>query len=493
MLELKEGILIKGMTCQSCEKIIRKQAFLVDGLKDFKIDYTTGKGYAIYDPSKTDIDAILDKIEEKGYTGYILKACPDIKDEKTKQSRANEINNDWISYAFIIAGVLIAGYFILQVVDRLPLPQLGSNISYGLLFVVGLLTGFHCVAMCGGFVVSYTTRGAKSGAKPHELHFMYAVGKLTSYTLIGAAFGFLGSIIAFTPFIRGMAGIIAGAFLVIFGLNMLDISPALKKFRITTPEFITKWVGIKSGKHDSPLIIGLLNGLMIACGPLQALYIMAAGTGSAIEGAKLLFIFGLGTLPVMLGFGYLTTYISSKMAGKILRMSGVVVVILGLIMINRGLSLTGTGYDLSSFLPSLPARNINAESGISGVINNGYQEIRMDVLASGWSPNKFVLKKGMPVKWIINGKQITGCNNAIQASKLGLNFNIKKGEQIIEFTPNEEGTIPFSCWMGMIRGTFIVKDNIDLTDKGSIQKELDAVQVPKGGGCGGGGCGCGGR
>lgn len=119
----------------------------------------------------------------------------------------------------------------------------------------------------------------------------------------------------------------------------------------------------------------------------------------------------------------------------------------------------------------------------------------MDVLASGWSPNKFVLKKGVPVKWIINGKEITGCNNAIQVPKLNLKFDIKKGEQVIEFTPDEEGVIPFSCWMGMLRGSFIVKESIDLNNQEVVQKELNAVNVPKGGSCGagGGGCGCGGR
>ena len=47
--------------------------------------------------------------------------------------------------------------------------------------------------------------------------------------------------------------------------------------------------------------------------------------------------------------------------------------------------------------------------------------------------------------------------------------------------------------MGMIPGTFIVKDNIDLSNTKEVQKELNAVEVPKGGSCGGGsGCGCGG-
>ena len=73
-------------------------------------------------------------------------------------------------------------------------------------------------------------------------------------------------------------------------------------------------------------------------------------------------------------------------------------------------------------------------------------------------------------------------------------FKIKPGLQTIEFTPDEEGVISFSCWMGMITGKFVVKENIDLADTQSVQKELNTVQVPKGGTCGGsgGGCGCGG-
>jgi len=351
--------------------------------------------------------------------------------------------------------------------------------------------------MCGGFVVSYTTKGVKEGKSPAKLHLNYAIGKLLSYTIIGALFGLLGSIVAFTPTLRGAAGIIAGLFLVIYGLKMLNIFPSLRKFQIKMPQFLNRFVKKGNKEHsNNPLVIGLLNGLMIACGPLQAIYIMAAGTGSMIEGAKLLFIFALGTLPVMLGFGYLTSIISKKATHKILKASGIIVIILGLVMVNRGLALTGTGYDYNSLTAQVnPFANSNS-NGIENtdgvaILKNGYQEIRMEVNRYGWSPDKFVLQKGVPVKWIITGKELNGCNNAIQVPKLGLNFDIKKGEQIIEFTPTESGTISWSCWMGMIPGVFIVKDNIDTNN---VQDDLNSVVVPAGGSCGsgGGGCGCGG-
>jgi len=303
---------------------------------------------------------------------------------------------------------------------------------------------------------------------------------------------------------RGVAGILAGAFLIIFGLKMLDLFPSLRKLSIRMPSFMDRFVSKETKAYkNNPLVIGLLNGLMIACGPLQAIYVMAAGTGDVFEGAKMLFAFGLGTLPVMLGFGYVTSIISKRATHRILKASGVIVIVLGIIMVNRGLALTGTGYDFNSLTTNLfpfAAADNSGSEGARLVPAEGFQEIRMEVNRYGWTPDKFVLKKDVPVRWFINGKELNGCNNAIQVPKLGLNFNIRQGEQMIEFTPTESGTIPWSCWMGMIPGVFIVKDEVDGE---SIGTELNTVVVPKGGSCGGscggstcglpggGGCGCG--
>jgi sulfite exporter TauE/SafE len=376
--------------------------------------------------------------------------------------------------------------------------------GYGLLFIVGLLTGFHCIAMCGGFVVSYTAKDALEGRKSYASHVYYAVGKTISYTIIGAIFGLIGSLIAFTPTMRGIVGILAGLFLLLFGLKMLNIFPILRKIQFRTPKFIARFIGEESNK-SSPFVIGLLNGLMIACGPLQAIYIMAAGTGSMLEGAKLLFIFGLGTLPVMIGFGIFASFISSKMTQKIMKFSGVVVILLGLIMLNNGMVLTGSGLDFSSISETLttkqvanPTPNTNTNkaalpSDNVAILKEGYQEIRMTVDSKGFTPNKFVLKTGVPVKWIIDGKQLNGCNSGIIVNAYGLNFKVTQGLQTIEFTPDKAGTIKWSCWMGMIPGSFIVTDDLN----SGTQTAATADTAPVGssgmtcGGASGGGCGCG--
>jgi plastocyanin domain-containing protein len=98
-----------------------------------------------------------------------------------------------------------------------------------------------------------------------------------------------------------------------------------------------------------------------------------------------------------------------------------------------------------------------------------------------------VLQKGVPVRWIINGIEINSCNNRIVVRDYGLDFPINRGEQTIEFTPNKEGVVRWSCWMGMIPGSFIVVNDVNNKTE---QKTLEATAPPL---TNSGGCGCGGR
>ena len=213
-----------------------------------------------------------------------------------------------------------------------------------------------------------------------------------------------------------MAGALAGAFLIVFGLNMLGLFSPLRRFRLGLPRPLQNFVFAEEARSQHrPFVIGLLNGLMIACGPLQAMYVMAAGTGSALEGAKMLFSFAVGTLPVMLSFGVLATLISSSVTHRLLRLSGVIVVLLGAVMINRGLILTGVGYDLNSVISVLNRGSVagsarspaDAVLAAAPVVTAGqtYQTIEMEVNESGYTPSHFVLVQGVPVKWVIKGKR----------------------------------------------------------------------------------------
>ena len=252
-----------------------------------------------------------------------------------------------------VAGILLIILFDTEWISHGGAPDISQHMSLYLIFVLGLLTGFHCIGMCGGFVLSYTADDARAGRRSYVSHLLYGAGKTLSYTTIGAMFGLLGAVVAFTPLLRGVAGMMAGAFLIVFGLNMLGLFAPLRRFRLGLPTPLQTFIARQTYSQHRPFVIGLLNGLMIACGPLQAMYVMAAGTGSAFEGAKMLFAFGVGTLPVLMSFGVLTTLISGSLTHRLLKASGVIVVVLGAVMINRGLILTGSGYDLRSIVGAL--------------------------------------------------------------------------------------------------------------------------------------------
>lgn len=459
----------RGMHCHGCEHIIEISVRRLPGVRSVKADYPTETVEVVFDPTAIGLEEICAAVREKGYR------CVPADRVEPKRSTIGSLAR----VALGVAGIALIILIDTEWISQSGAPDVSRRLSLGLILLLGFLTGFHCIGMCGGFVLSYTADDARSGERSYLSHLAYGAGKTLSYTAIGAAFGLFGAIITFTPMVRGAAGVMAGVFLIIFGLNMLGLFAPLRRVRIGMPAWLGRFVGGQARAHPRPFVIGLLNGLMIACGPLQAMYVMAAGTGSAAEGAKMLFAFGIGTLPVLLSFGVLTTLISGALTHRMLRASGAILVILGAVMINRGLILTGFGYDLRSVLNAVSTfgrtgSQLSSEQQPQTVASPNVethapapqatlpapratvQTIVMDVIRSGFSPNRFTLTKGVPVRWVINGRQVNECNKRIVVPKLNLEFDVKKGEQVIEFTPTEEGAIPWSCWMGMLRGQFIV-------------------------------------
>lgn len=468
---IKETFNVEGMTCNNCVKHIEDA--LKTRVNHVKANFNKGIVEVEYDSSKISRKEVISKIQEQGY---------DVVENKEKK------NSNYFGWVVVMGSLLLLAYFLYGYLDSMNLsfPEMGQKTSLFFLFLIGLLTGFHCVSMCGGFVISYSTKNAQKGHKGLKQHLVYGVSKTLSYTIIGGIFGLVGSIFFFSPALRGTIAILAGIFMIFFALSMFGIK-FFRKFQFN-PKFLMK---VSTKKHEGvyfgPMMTGLANGLFIACGPLQAMYIYAAGTGSVLSGAISLMAFGLGTLPVMIGFGGMANVISHKNTRKILKISGVIVLILGLIMINRGLSLTGSGYDVKSILANVNTNGLNSQAMID---SDGYQVIEMDVISSGYSPDTFTLKRGVPVKWVIDGKELTGCNGAIQVPSLDIAFDVKEGKQTIEFTPEKTGVISWSCWMGMIPGTFIVTED-GIANQEQIKSTTQAQLV---GICGAsvGGCGCGG-
>src|SRR3989344_1139992 len=502
---MKKTYKLKGMTCNSCAMLIEKS--LKDKVNSVSASFSKEKAEVDFDENKISEEEIIEEIEKLGYEIEKSNKEPNKRDlietpkvnyseSHKKPKKQNSASSDKFGLFFAILSFLLLifvlyYFFIGNIkIPEVALPQVGDKVGLGLLFIIGILTGFHCVSMCGGFVVSYTAKNALNGHKSYKQHLAYGSAKVLSYTIIGGVFGLIGGIFAFSVGLRAGVAIFAGIFMIFYSLSMFGLK-FFRRFQLN-PKFLTKFTMKASanakGPYKGPIVTGLLNGLFIACGPLQAMYLYAAGTGSFANGAIALAVFGLGTLPVMIGFGAFASVISHKTTQKILKISAVIVLILGLIMLNRGLSMIGSPYSFSAIQSKLAGNPI--ASGTEAVLTNGVQEVNMDVSGSGYSPNSFVLKKGVPVKWNVNVKQLTGCNQELLLSQYGIDKNLKEGLNIIEFTPDKAGAISFTCGMGMLRGSFIV------TESGTAsQEQVKAATPPKGmqcSGSSGGGCGCGG-
>ncbi len=495
---MKKTYKIEGMHCNSCERLIENK--LKDKVGSVKASFRDEIVDIEFDEDKITEDEIKKGIKELGYeiksNEENLPKKDEIEPHKESICEKNKSSNTLEKVLLIGVGLFIiymAYTVFIQSSFKLPefsIPEIGQNTSLILLFLAGILTGFHCISMCGGFVLSYTTKNAMCGHTSFKQHLAYGGAKVISYSVIGGIFGLIGGIFSFSVGLRGWVAILAGIFMIFYALSMFGVK-YFRKFQFN-PKFLTKAAAeistSSNGMYRAPFITGLLNGLFIACGPLQAMYLYAAGTGGFISGATSLAAFGLGTLPIMLGFGSLATTISHKTTSKILKISAIIVLILGLIMLNRGLALTGSSFNYDSIKAKIIG---NTDAGSSGsTLNNGYQEINMNVDGSGYSPNSFVIKKGIPVKWNVDVKQLTGCNSELISNEYNINARLKSGLNTFEFTPDKTGTFTFTCGMGMLRGSFIV------TETGTAsQEQIKAATPAAGGSCGmggGGGCGCGG-
>nr|HML49045.1 sulfite exporter TauE/SafE family protein [Clostridia bacterium] len=286
---------IGGMTCVNCENKIEKKLRNTAGVQSVKVSYGAGCADIVYDTdviSLKDIRAVIERLD------YRVLA--------EKESRASDKSR--------IAGLLLiiaALYFLMQQLGVLnllvPSRLAEANMGYGMLFVIGLITSVHCVAMCGGINLSQCmprteARGDEGRLAALRPTFLYNLGRVISYTAVGFAVGALGSAVTFSNAMQGVLKLTAGLFMVIMGMNMLGIFPWLRKLNPRMPRIFARKIDAEKGKSKSPLIVGLLNGLM-PCGPLQAMQIYALSTGNPLSGALSMFLFSVGTVPLMFGLG----------------------------------------------------------------------------------------------------------------------------------------------------------------------------------------------
>lgn len=444
---------VGDMHCPACEKKLEQALQGLRGVTAVQASYFQNTVTVEFDPAICS-EALLQKTIHK--CGYTVDG----------QSQAKSKLKNYLGIACVFCAILILS----QITGRFDMSsQLTGQVTYLVIFIIGLMTSLHCVGMCGGIMMSQTVADVPHGGPAPCLRSLrYNAGRIISYTLVGAIVGALGSVFSVSIGFMAGAAIIAGLFMIFMGLNLTGLT-LFRRF-LTLPRLFN--LPVKPA--NSPFIVGLANGLM-PCGPLQTMQLYALSTGSMLAGATAMLVFSLGTLPLMLSFGTITTMLSKNSTKAVLRFSGVLVIILGLIMTNRGLAIAGIN---TSFLSSYTAKNTATSAMlVKAEINDGQQTATIAATNQGYVPNVLYVQKNLPLKLIVTGDQINACNNQLIIPALNIKKNLTAGQNIIEMTP-QGADLSFSCWMGMLGGLIKVVDDLD-----SIDLSRQNVVVPPGKGC----------
>ena len=491
-------IRIDGMTCVSCQPLIEKKVGRLSGVRDVRVDWGEGTARVDYDPARTSATAIEAAIEEAGY----------------RVTRGGVLASASLRSVALALGAIVGLFVLLDITGLLntlaPQQLADGSMGYAMLFTIGLVTSVHCIAMCGGINLSQAlpssraddgvgSRAVRRAGVTFMPALLYNGGRVVSYTIGGFLLGGVGLIVGgggtvgLSPMLQGVLKLVAGAVMIAMGIGMLGLFPQIRRHLPRLPRSVTDRLGSAASSSRRPFVVGLLNGFM-PCGPLQSMQIVALASADPFVGALSMFLFALGTVPLMFGLGSIVSALGARFMRPVMTVGSVLVVVLGLAMVSQGGSLSGlipphvlvpsvVALAVVALATAVPVRDAGRKLALVGAtaliaavvmgfwisatalsggdgarvrIVDGVQVVST-TLERGRYAN-LTVQAGMPVRWEIDAAKeaINGCNNRFMIPTYGIEHLFVPGQNVVEFTPNAEGVVPYACWMGMIKGSITV-------------------------------------
>ena len=219
-----------------------------------------------------------------------------------------------------------------------------ETISIISIITIAFLGSFdHCVGMCGGIVIAYSSTKIKSDwtKKIQAIaHLLYSFGRVTTYTILGALFGLVGGVVTFDNLTSGIFLIITGLMMVLVGLSLMGkikFLTILEHSCSKSPLYQSTFKSLLGSQSlFSFYLLGMLNGLL-PCGFVYVFAITAASTGSALWGAFVMLIFGLSTIPALFSLGFFVgLFKQSNMRDLFIKLASFLVIAFGIYIAYLG-------------------------------------------------------------------------------------------------------------------------------------------------------------
>lgn len=424
------------MHCPSCEILITDKFKEMPNVVSVKSDFKKQEA-EVYFTGHLDQGVVNKKIQPFGYE--IAERKNDIEVEEPMNKKIFE--------AILITAGLILIYLIAKEINIIPAINITGNLNLLTVLFLGLVASIStCMATSGALFLS--TIGRKTNNLKQAIYF--SLGRIIAYGFFGFIAGLIGSVIIVNFKFGSGLTLLAAVFMILLGLDMLKIVSfaAIIPYGATSNIFRKLEHLFIKDPHKSAFFLGAIT-YFLPCGFTQATQVYALGLASPWQSSLTMAVFALGTAPAILFIGSLRGLLKNTFYQYFMKIVAVGVLILGLYYATNFLSIYGINIGFNQ---------VNKGGSSDVKIENGKQIINMDVVISGYVPNYFTVKKGIPVKWVIDGKNVFGCQGYFVVPSLDISKALNAGENLIEFTPKDSGFINFSCGMGMYRGRIEVVD-----------------------------------
>ena len=204
----------------------------------------------------------------------------------------------------------------------------------------GILGSFHCVGMCGpiAFVLPVSR---DNETKKFAQVFLYHLGRILAYSLIGLVFGMLGkslNLFGLQQYLSIGAGLLMIAVILVPSKGFQKFNFSGPMYRIIGRIKSSLGAALKKKTADTFLTIGFLNGFL-PCGLVYMAVFGAIASGSILDSSLYMILFGIGTIPLMTTAVYFGGMLNGVLRKRVQRLIPIFVVVIGLLFILRGLGL----------------------------------------------------------------------------------------------------------------------------------------------------------
>ena len=234
----------------------------------------------------------------------------------------------------------------------------------------------HCIGMCGGIVVAYSSSKIdqkSSYVQQTASHLAYNFGRVTTYAMLGALFGYAGQVLAFTPTTKGVLFLITGLLMILAGLSLLGNLKFLNSAEWSVSKYAWYQNSFRklmtSKSYGSFYLLGMLNGI-IPCGLVYSFAIFAASTATPLGGALVMATFGLATIPALFFLGFITKFLQKgNLRGTMMKLAALLVIVYGVFTLSKGYKFIAHPEEMKAMMDKMHSEGIDDDTQLTGKFN----------------------------------------------------------------------------------------------------------------------------